>query len=79
MNNAELDIYSSFTLVVRNLLNNKAKVESELFSFHQLGYEMSIKVHYIRIDKDHLPENLGGVSEEQSERFHHDFRTMKEE
>ena len=49
-----------------------------LQSFHDLGANMSIKVHYLFNHLDRFPENLGDVSDEQGERFHQDIKHMEE-
>ena len=38
---------------------------------------MSIKVHFLHSHLDRFPE-LGDVSDEQGERFHHDIKKMEE-
>jgi hypothetical protein len=38
---------------------------------------MSAKVHYLHSHLDRFPENLGGLSEEQDERFHQDVKQWK--
>ena len=37
---------------------------------------MSIKVHFLFSHIENFPENLGDVSDEQSERFHQDIKIM---
>ena len=39
---------------------------------------MSIKVHFLNSHLDKFPENIGDVSDEQSERFHQDIKAMEE-
>jgi len=39
-----------------------------------LGCNMSIKLHYLKSHLDKFPDNLGGVSEEQIERFYQDLK-----
>jgi hypothetical protein len=38
---------------------------------------MRLKVHFLNAHLDYFPENLGAVSEEQGERFHHDIKEME--
>ena len=84
MTEPESIAWKSFVLVVKNFLGNhkaenfKALVETMLINFHDLGANMSIKVHYLFSHLDRFPENLGDLSEEQGERFHQDFKTMEE-
>ena len=49
-----------------------------LRTFHVLGYNMSVKLHFLPSYLDKFPENLGDVSDEQGERFHQDLKTMEE-
>jgi hypothetical protein len=41
-----------------------------LDKFQALGCSMSVKIHFLHSHVDFSPEILGGVSEEQGERFH---------
>ena len=50
--------------------NNKARnyaelVNNMLTAFRNLGYNMSIKMHYLFSHMDRFPENLGSMSDEQ--------------
>ena len=84
MTEPESTAWKSFVLVVKNFLGNhkaenfEALVETMLINFHDLGANMSIKVHYLFSHLDRFPKNLGDLSEEQGERFHQDFKTMEE-
>ena len=84
MTEPESIAWKSFVLVRKNFLgNHKAEnfeelVETMLINFHDLGANMSIKVHYLFSHLDRFPENLGDLSKEQGERFHQDFKTMEE-
>ena len=49
-----------------------------LKDFHNLGANMSTKVHYLDSHLDKFPENLGDYSDEQGERFHQDIKVMEE-
>ena len=53
--------------------NYKELVETLLASLHQLGANMSIKLHFLHSHLSRSPENLGDVSDEQGERFHQDI------
>lgn len=53
-------------------------VEKLLSHFQQPGCNMSIKVHSVHSNFDRFPNNLGGLSYEQGEGFHHDTSTMEE-
>ncbi|GBM06600.1 hypothetical protein AVEN_252851-1 [Araneus ventricosus] len=45
--------------------------------FKILGCSMSLKVHFLDSHLEYFLENLGAVSEEQGERFHHDMKEME--
>ena len=83
MNHVEQEAWNCFVQVVMNFLGN-TKVENYedlvadmLVAFSNLGYYMSIKIHYLYSHMDRFPENLGTLSDEQVERFHQDLREMK--
>ena len=81
---AERAAWCSYVLVIREFPGNtKASnyrnlVNVMLQNFQALGARMSIKLHYLFSHLDYFPENLGGVSEEQGERFHQDITMMEE-
>ena len=66
----------SFPAVVKNFLGNfkapyyRELVDELLDSFQKLGFNMSVKVHFMYSPLDYFPENLGAMSEEQGERFY---------
>lgn len=84
MNDAEKRAWDSFVAIVKGFLGNekaenyKDLVETLLDSFHHLGCNMSIKVHFLMSHLDAFPANLGDVSDEQGERFHQDIKVMEE-
>jgi hypothetical protein len=75
--------WPSFVLVVKNLHGNKKAdnytqlVDDMLFHLNRLGYNKSVKIHYVHSHLDRFPEYLGDLSEEQGERFHQDIKTME--
>ena len=75
MNPEEKHGWIAFSLVVNNFLGNskspeyKEIVKTLLDSFHKLGCNMSVKVHFFHIYLEYFPETLGALSEEQGERF----------
>ena len=76
----EVEAWKAFVLVVKNFLgNNKARnyaelVNNMLTAFRNLGYNMSVKMHYLFSHRDRFPENLGSMSDEQRERGHQDLK-----
>ena len=83
MNPAELSAWMAFTNVVKFFLgktkapNYKELVETLLRSLHQLGTNMSIKLHFLHSHFSRFPENLGDMSDEQGECFDQDFGDME--
>ena len=84
MSKIELASWLSFVEVVQSLLENRKAdsykdiVQKLLDNFQALGIIMSIKVDFLHSHLDRFPENLGDVSDEQSERFHQDIKVMEE-
>ena len=80
MNDKERTAWLSFVAVMANFLGNKKAdnyetlVANMLSAFCDLGCNMSVKLHYLY---SHL-ENLGTISDEQGEQFHHDLKSMEE-
>ena len=77
MNEVELEAF----VLKKFLSNNKARNYAELVTnlltaFRNLGYNMSIKMHYLFSHMGRFPENLGSISDEQGERFHQDMKEM---
>ena len=70
-------------LLVSNFLSNtkspnyKELVKNLLCAFQKLGFNMSVKIHFLHSHLDYFPENLGAMSEEQGERFHQNTKTIE--
>lgn len=83
MTTIEKNARNSFKEVINNFLGNAKSENSEtivnsmLESYHTLGCNMSIKVHFLYSHLDKFPKNLGDVSEEQGERFHQNIKEME--
>ena len=83
MNSAELNAWMAFTNVVKFFLgktkvpNYKELVETLPTSLHQLGANMSIKLHFLHSHFARFLENLGVMSDEQGERFYQDISDME--
>jgi hypothetical protein len=60
----------------RRANNYKGLVKELLSSYHKLGCNMSVKIHFMSSHLDFFPENCGSVSDEHGERFHQDIATM---
>ena len=84
MNSMESRAWKSFVQVITKFLGNtKADnyvelVNNMLDNFQRLGWNMSIKVHYLHSHLDHFPHNLGDFSEEHGERSHQVIKTMED-
>lgn len=48
-----------------------------LKSYKIVGYNRSLKIHFLDSYLDLFPPNLGSVREENGERFHHDISDME--
>lgn len=57
--------------------NYKELVETLLRSLHQLGANMSIKLHFLHSNLARFPENLGDVSNEQGKSCRQDISDME--
>ena len=83
MNEVELEAWKAFVLVVKKFLcNNKARnyaelVNNMLTAFRNVGWNMSVKMHYLFSHMYQFPENLGSVSDEQGEKFYQDLKEME--
>lgn len=79
----ELRAWNAFRAVCKDFLGNrkapdyKETVEELLRSYKALGCRMSVKVHFLHSHLDFFSENLGDVSDEHGERFHHDIAMME--
>ena len=76
--NSKKAAWLSFVEVMKNFLGNQKKqtedIAGKMFSaFHDLGSKMRFVISHL----DNFPENLGGVSDEQGERFHQGFMTTE--
>ena len=83
MTELESEAWKAFVLVVKNFLGNKKTsnyeelINNMIYAFKNLGYNMSIKMHYLFSHIDRFPENLGAMSNEQGERFHQDIKKLE--
>jgi hypothetical protein len=83
MQDNEQEIWNAFRDIVLKFLGNqkdpnfKRIVRKMMTKFKDLGYSMSLKVHFLASHPDYFPEILGAGSEEQGERFHQDIKEME--
>ena len=84
MSEVEKREWNTFAVVLKGFLrytkaaNCKHLLETLLDSFHDLGCNMSIKVHFLKSPLNEFPTNLGDVSGEYSEHLHQDIKVMEE-
>ena len=84
MSDLEKNARLSFKDVVKNFLedthaSNYTKILQKLTeSYKVLGCNMSIELYYLHCHFVSFPGNLGAVSGEQGERFHHDLKVIEE-
>ena len=75
--------WNAFRDVPHNFLGNtKAPnyielVEQMIDSYKNMGYSMSLKIHFLHHHLDFFPSNCGDVSEKHGERFHQDIAVME--
>ena len=50
-----------------------------LVQYKAVGYNISLKVHFLDSHWDFLPENLEAVSNDHKQRFHQDISTMEKQ
>ena len=43
-----------------------------------MGYCMCLKMHFLHLQLELFPENLGAVDDDQDKRFHQDIQAIKE-
>ena len=64
--------------VTKSSDNYVSLVQNMLDNYHEVGANMSIKVHFLDSHLDRFSENCGDVSDEQEKRFHQDIKIMEE-
>ena len=83
MSDKERAAWLSFVAVTQNFLGNKKAdnyhvlVIRMLLAYCDLGYKMSIKLHFLHSHLDEFPSNPKAVSDEQGKRFYQDLMTME--
>ena len=83
MSDVEANAWKASVSVVINFLGNRKQddcnflVGNLIKSFHSLGCNMGIKLHFLHSHLDKSPENLGDVSDEQGERLRQNIKTME--
>jgi hypothetical protein len=57
--------------------NYKELIDDVLSLYHELGCNMSLKIHMLQFHLGFFPDNCGMVSDEHGERFHQETATME--
>jgi hypothetical protein len=81
MSNIELQAWNAFKDVVKKFLGNARPavekiVGNTLETLLIIGYNMSLKLHFLHFHFDYFPEILGDLSEEQGERVYQYVKEM---
>ena len=82
LNETDQNAWLSFQRICKDFLgNHKAAnfqdvVQDLLTSYKAMGFNISLRIHFLESHLDFFPENLGEVSDEHSERFHQDIMAM---
>jgi len=83
LNETERNAWLFFKRICKHFLgNHKAAnyqdvVQDLLTLYKAMGCNMSLKIYFLESHLDFFPENLSKVSDEQSERFHHNILAME--
>ena len=83
LNETERNAWLSFKRICKDFLgNHKAAkyqdvVQDLLTSYKAMGYNMSLKIHFLESHLKFFPEDLGEVSDEHGERIHQDLMGME--
>ena len=83
LNTLELRGWHAFKWLCLNFLGNfkstsiQDGVAELLTSYKEMGYRISLKMHFFHSHLDCFPQNLGAVSDEQGERFCQDIQAME--
>ena len=79
----EKEAWEALKRVMHGFLGNKRDdnytqlVTVLLQKYHQLGCNMSLKIHFLHSHFDFFPPSCGAVSDEHGERFHQDISVME--
>ena len=78
LSDKEKAAWQSFEKVSNGFLGNfRELVQDLMYSYEQLGCNVSLKMHFLFSHLDFFPLNCGEVSDEHGERFHQDISVME--
>jgi uncharacterized protein YbgA (DUF1722 family) len=78
-------VCEAFTLVAENTLDNhkvldyRQLLEQMLEAYRMMGYNMLLKIHFLRSHLHFFPTNFVDVSDEHGESFYQDISTVEME
>ena len=85
LNETEKNAWLSFKRIFKNFLgNHKAAnyqdaLQDLLTLYKAMGWNMSLKIHFLESHLDFFPENLGKASDEHGERCHQDIMAVEKQ
>ena len=74
---SHLKVLWKFFLGNHKVPNYHEIVGQLLQSYQDMGWNMSLKIHFLDSHLDFFPDNLGAVSDEHGERFHQDISALE--
>ncbi|KAJ4436765.1 hypothetical protein ANN_16897 [Periplaneta americana] len=80
----EKEVWEAFKGVIHGFLGNKRDdnytqlVTVLLQKYHQLGCNMSLKIHFLHSHLEFFPPSCGAFSDQHGERFHHNISVMEQ-
>lgn len=83
LNLTEKEAWMAFVAVTTNFVGNyrspdfQEKIKKTLESYHKIGCNMSLKMHFLHSHYSFFPDNMGFVSDEHGERFYQDIATIE--
>ena len=83
VNETERNAWLSFKRICKDFLgtykaaNYQDAVQDLLTLYKAMGFNMSLKIHFLESHLNFFPENLGELSDVHDERFHQNIMTME--
>jgi len=83
LNETERNAWLSFKRICKDFLgtykaaNYQDAVQDLLTLYKAMGFNMSLKIHFLESHLNFFPENLGELSDVHDERFHQNIMTME--
>lgn len=83
LNPVKKGAWKAFVGVIQNFLGNKRSenyqeiVKEMISAYHEMGVNMSLKIHFLHNHLDFFSTKLNDFSDEHGERFHEDIATIE--